>query len=340
MAFDKKKFIGMEPMYYWQPKEGNVEADIIENPDKYSDYIGAFKKDGEWAMMIWDGKEVIIRSRSISKKTNEYARKEESLPHLVEVFKQLPAGTVILGELCYDDLYKRSKDVGTILRCLPDKAIERQEKDAEKLRFYAFDVLAWDGVDITNKGFEHRIVYLDLIADMLPHKFIRFAKYKTPEEIANEYEDYLAAGGEGFVLQKKDNPYAPGKRTAWATIKLKKHTEEIELPVIGFIDPIKEYTGKELDSWQYFEDGQPVTKYYYMGWKAGVEVDNNGSICRVASGITDSDAQWLSTPEAQNYLLNGQIYAKCSAMEIEKDTGRMRHPRMINLNLKELRTDL
>lgn len=52
-------------------------------------------------------------------------------------------------------------------------------------------------------------------------------------------------------------------------------------------------------------------------------------------GITDEDAAWLATPEALKYIENGQLYAKCSAMEIEPDTGRMRHPRLL-----ELRTDL
>ena len=342
MAFNKSKFVNMEPMRYWSPdEEMGVEADIMENPDNYSDYIGAFKKDGEWSMMVWDGKEVIIRSRSISKKTGEYARKEASLPHLVEVFKKLPKATVLLGELCYDDLYKRSKDVGSILRSLPALAIEKQAEEENKLNFYCFDVLCWGGTDLTETPFETRITFIDKVKDFLGDNktwrsargdnHIRFAEYKTIEEIVTEYDDYLAQGGEGFVLQLKDNPYLAGKRSAWKTIKLKKHTEEIECPIIGFIDPEKEYTGKELENWTYFVDGQPVTKYYFNGWKAGVIVDNNGAECRVASGITDEDACWLASEQAKKLLKGGQLVAKCSAMEIEPDTGRMRHPRLIEI---------
>ena len=334
----KYDYFRMEPMKYWQPDvEMGIEADIIDHPEKYSDYIGSFKKDGEWSMIIWDGNEVIIRSRSISKKTNEYARKDASLPHLVETFKSLPRNTVLLGELCYDDLFKRSKDVGTILRCVPEKAIERQQAEEDKLHFYCFDVLCWDDFDMVDRTFEFRINYLKSLYNIFGNNpYIRYAEYKTPEQISKEYEDYLAAGGEGFVLQRKDNPYTPGKRPAWKTIKLKKCTQEIELPVVGFIDPEKEYTGKELETWTYFVDGQPVTKYYFNGWKAGVMVDNNGSICRVASGINDEDACWLASEQAKNYLEAGQIIAKVQAMEIEPDTGKMRHPRLLELRVADI----
>lgn len=336
MAFNTKFFMDMAPQRYWQPdKEMGIEADILANPSKYNQYIGSFKKDGEWSKMIWDGNTVSILSRSISKKTGEYAHKEDSLPHLVNVFKALPAGTVLLGEICYDELFKRSKDVGTILRCIPEKAIERQENEVDKLHFYVFDVLAYNGVELLNESFEKRIEYIPEVAKIISGEYIRFAEFKTVEQIVTEYENYLAQGGEGFVLQKKTAPYTPGKRPAWQTIKLKKFTEEFEAPVIGFIEPEMEYTGKELENWEYFKDGMAVTKYYYKGWKAGVVINLNGVACNIASGITDADAEWLATDEAKKYLAEGRIYAKCSAMEVEKDTGKLRHG-----TLKELRTDL
>lgn len=326
----------MAPMRYWSPDESQkVEADIITHPEKYSDYVGSFKRDGEWAKVIWDGTKVSILSRSISKKTGEYARKEGNVPHLVEEFKKLPANTVILGELCFDDLYKRSKDVGTLLRCLPEKAVSRQEKEEDKLHFYVFDVLCWDNNDLVNIGFEERISYIEKIKPILGDRYTRYAEIKDVEEIAKEYDDYLAQGGEGFVLQRKDCIYYPDKRPAWKTIKLKKATEEIELPVVGLLNPEKFYTGKELENWEYFVDGIAVTKYYYKGWVAGVKVKNGDTICNVSSGITDEDAEWLATNEARNLINEGRLIAKVSAMEIEPDTGKLRHGKLI-----QLRTDL
>lgn len=330
-----RDFTKDEAMRYWTPKkEDHIELDIIEHPDKYSDYIGSFKKDGEWSRMIWDGKEVLIQSRTISKKTGKYAEKQESLPHLVDEFKKLPVNTVILGEICYDELYLRSKDVGTILRCLPEKAIERQQEEKNKLHFYCFDILCFNDIDLSNLGFEQRVSYLNEVKNILGDKYIRYADIKTVDQIANEYQDYLNQGGEGFVLQKKDCIYEPGKRTAWQTIKLKKSTEEIELQVVGIIDPVREYTGKELDTWQYFDiDGTPITKYYYLGWKTGVIVNHNGTQVRVASGCTDADGEWLATEEAQQAIKDEILYAKVEAMEFEPDSGSMRHPRLVELRL-------
>lgn len=321
----------VEPMYYWQPKE-TEENDIFNNPSKYDKYyIGSYKKDGEWSKVIWDGKEVKIVSRTISKKTGEYTHKEDNVPHLVEAFKKLPINTCIVGEMCYDELDKKSRDVGVILRCLPEKAIERQKDDKVKLHFYVFDILCYKDEDLMDKGFEERISYIEEVKRYLDSEYIRFACFKSVSEVVEEYVDYLSKGGEGFVLQRKDNKYTPGKRQPWKTIKLKKKTSELELPVVGFIEPIKEYTGKDIANWKYFNNDTPVTKYYYMGWKAGVEVINNGTVCRVASGVTDEDAEWLASNEAFELVKNHQLYAKVKCMEIEKDTNKMRHPKLIEL---------
>lgn len=333
---DLNKFLNMAPMKYWQPDNSDhVERDIIENPEKYSNYIGSYKRDGEWSKVIWDGDHVYILSRSISKKTGEYARKEECLPHLSVTFRALPAGTVLLGEVCYDDLYKRSKDVGSILRCVPQKAIDRQINEEDKLKFYVFDVLSWDGTDLTNTPFIERISYIGKVRSLLGDQYIRYAEYKEVTTIAKEYNDYLRSGGEGFVLQLKDNIYYDGKRPAWKTIKLKKTTDEIELKVVSVLEPTKEYTGKELNNWTYFVDNKPVTKYYYYGWKAGVVVDNNGTKCNISSGINDDDAKWLSTREAEKLIKEGRLIAKVKAMEIEPGTGKMRHGVLL-----QLRTDI
>lgn len=331
------KYLSLAPMKYWSPKaEQKVEEDILQHPEKYSNYIGSKKLDGEWAKVVWDGDQVYILSRSVSKKTGEYARKEDKLPHLVKAFKKLPANTCILGEVCYQDLAKRSKDVGTILRCLAEEAIERQESIEDRLHFYIFDVLCYAGQDLLNTGFSTRITFIDQVKAILnDESFIHYAEFKTTAEIAEEFESYLAQGGEGYVLQHKDNIYTAGKRPAWKTIKLKKVTDDIELPIVGFLKPERIYTGKEIESWEYWEGDVPVTKYHYNKWVAGIQVKNGDTICNVSSGITDDDAKWLSTDEAKKLLEEGRLIAQVSAMEVEPDTGKLRHGRLLSI-----RTDL
>lgn len=329
------EFYKSEPMKYWMPpKERHIELDIIEHPDKYSNYIGAEKKDGEWSRVMKNNGVVIIQSRSVSKVTGEYGRKEQNLPQLVELFKNLPDHTVLLGELYFEDLSKHSKDVGSILRCLKDKAISRQKDNP--LHFYCFDVLMFNGEDLTSKGYAERIIYFPLVKNAIgDDKLVQYANIKTVDEIVKNYDGYLAAGGEGYVLYKKTMKYVPGKRTAWETIKLKKATDEIELPVVDILWPTRIYTGKELDSWEYYEDDTPVTRRYALGMANGIIVNNNGTLVSVTSGTTDEDATWLATPEAAEMINNGQLYAKVQAMEIEQGSGSMRHPSLV-----ELRTDL
>lgn len=322
-------------MRYWQPdKSKHIELDIVEHPEKYKDYIGSYKKDGEWSRVIFNGEKVIIQSRSISKVTGEYGRKEELVPHLVKLFETLPKDTVLLGELYFQDLNCHSKDVGSILRCLPPKAIARQKNNP--LCFYCFDVLMFNGIDLTQEGYENRVKYFNEVSSLIGQtSLIQYAEIKTVDNIIEEYDEYLNQGGEGFVLQRRDNKYNPGTRTAWSTIKLKKATDEIELPVVDIIWPNKNYEGKELDTWKYFINSVPVTKRYFYSWANGVVVNNNGTLVSVTSGLSDEDAEWLSTQEAKSLIDNHQLFVIIQAMEIEKDTGSLRHP-----ILKQLRTDL
>ena len=60
----------------------------------------------------------------------------------------MPNGTVLLGEI-YLPSNEKSKAVTTILGCLKDKALMRQDK-GEKLHFYIFDCLANNGKNISD----------------------------------------------------------------------------------------------------------------------------------------------------------------------------------------------
>ncbi len=329
-------FYSSEPMRYWQPaKEKHIELDIIENPLKYSDYIAAYKRDGEWARMLVDeNREVTFQSRSISKVTGTYGDKTALLPHLVKYIKEhkelFPNNSVFLGELCfYEDLHKISTDVGSILRCKEQKAISRQQENGF-LSYYIFDCLCYNNVDITAEPFEKRIKYFPNES-----QYIKVARYTTVDQVAEEYSQYLAMGGEGYVLMRKDATYDPGTRTSWKSIKLKKATQELELPVVGLVEPKKDYNGKEIDEWEYWieEDGIriPVTKKYYNNWKAGVVVKNaSNTLVKITSGVSDDDAEWLSTDDAATLIKNNQLYAVVNAMQVTED-GSLRHPYLIRL---------
>lgn len=352
-------FYNQAPMKYYQPLDYNNQKakDMIEGKVPA---IATQKFDGEWCRIIKDDNKIVAQSRSISKVTGEYGDKTELIPHIIKEIDELPNGTVLLGELCWKDITKTSKDVGTILRCKAAKAIERQKN--EKLVFRVFDCLAWNGVDISNEPYITRFQYAEAAHTCLnlPFSYILPPIYST-NDFEEFLQDILAQGGEGIVIHTIDYKYAPGKRTAWTTLKVKKITTELELLVVDSIEPKRNYEGTEVENWKYWigtytgtheapvllnhapgnidkEFGlkwEPVTKPYYYCWKNGIIVNHNGTLVRVTSGLTDDDREWLATAEGQIAILNKQLYAVVSAMEVDKESGSLRHPRLIRL-----RTDM
>jgi ATP-dependent DNA ligase len=338
-------FSNMEPMKYYEGDTNSIKAkDMIEN--KNDQFYAMEKRDGEWCRAIIHEDGVLLQSRSISKKTGTYGDKTALVPHIVEGLRKIyPAGTVLLGELAFSDSSATSKDVGSILRCLAPKAIERQKE--KPLYFYPFDMLAYDYDIMVDSEFEKRLslLYLTLA---FASDYIRIIEICFDSRSFMEFADSIwANGGEGIMIVRKDMKYAPGKRTAWQSLKIKKKLETFRAKVIGFIEPNKLYEGKELDNWKFFVDknGNPadltkmidfgsltaVTKPFYYGWKNGVIVQVEGRIVGVTSGLTDEVRDWLATDAAEALREAGQLFVNITGMEMTEDS--IRHPVFLGINI-------
>lgn len=335
-------FETLTPMKYYdnpEPKTATLAAKrqaIVDNTS--GEYIATEKHDGDWGMFIHYSKgHNLIRSRSISKITGAYGDYTAKLPHLCGEMDNWPDNTVVLAEICWDEYGTNANTVGTILRCLPAKAVERQ-KD-KKLSGLIFDVLMFAGEDLTSIPYIDRLEKIDEefnpnhISDINYHYFKPTKVFFT--DFAAAADDIISRGGEGVVIQKKSNPYMPGTRTAWATLKLKQTLPHMDLRVVGTIEPNKNYDGDFAADWQYKIDGVNVTKPYFMGWKNGITVIlPSGITTDVASGLTDDDRAYLATDEAQCKIAAGELWAEVKAMSIN-DLGKLRHPALVRL-----RTDL
>lgn len=361
-------FAMMDPMkYYNSDTPSQKRSDMINN--KGNEYMATVKKDGDWAMLIhYSCGHNLIRSRSISKVTGVYGDYTAKLPHICDEMDKLPDETCLIAEICWDEPGTNANTVGTILRCLPEKAVERQ-KD-KKLKALVFDSLMIGGEDGSQSAYEVRFkAAIRVLADyVFPSKYM----YMTQECKLDEYhenflewaDEIIAAGGEGLVIQRKDNPYMPGTRTAWKTLKLKQSLPEMELKVIDTIKPNRKYEGLNPAGWRYWEvytgqnstdpdtgeeysvdtlielepgtfdpaeiPGDPVTKPYFFGWKNGITVEYNDTTCDVTSGLTDADREWLATPEARDMIKNGELYAVVKGMQTN-DLGKIRHPYLVRL---------
>ena len=332
---DINYFAHMPAMRYYDNKdENNLKRQaMIDNEGEQC--IASVKHDGCWACLIHYSKgHNLIRSRSISKVTGEYGDYTDKLPHIVKEMDEWPDQTVMLAEIAWNKPNTTANTVGTILRCLPEKAVARQSK--EKLCAFAFDLLMYNGTDKMAEGYWNRA------SDMLDYFVLagHSCKYIQPTHyvfgnFAVEASKVIDEGGEGLVIQHKDTPYMPDTRAAWKTLKLKKHLDEIELRVIKTIEPNEYYEGEDASSWpyQYYDmkdadkskPNHAVTKPFFYGWKNGVLVDFNGVEVRVTSGLTDEDRSWLATDAAQAVIANGDLFAIVQAMDINSQAS-LRHP--------------
>lgn len=351
MPYTINDFAMMTPMrYYNNEDESNQKRkDMIEN--KNGEYIATKKNDGDWAMLIHYGPgQNLIRSRSISKVTGVYGDYTAKVPHIAEEMNKWPDNTVMLAELCWDEDGTNANTVGTILRCLPAKAVERQKE--KKLKAVVFDILMNDGEDMTGQTYENRFINLARATHQLPKEVHN--KYIYPTEViednfAEAADRIIAGGGEGVVIQRKDYTYNPGNRTAWKTLKLKQQLPEMELKVVGTLEPNKHYEGDCPETWEYkitehytvvdpinetecpYDAEILVTKPYYFGWKNGITIElPDGTKCDVASGLTDDDRAWLATEDAAKMIEAGELYAVVKAMSFN-DKGRLRHPSLVRL---------
>ena len=312
------------------------------------DYIGSRKMDGAFYKFWKDengNMELLGRSKSVN---GDYLNKYDWVPQLHPFFESLPNGTCLLGEIYFPE-HEGSRYVTTIMGCLVDKAILRQDM-GEKLHYYVFDVLAYDCVSYLDKIVEDRIEALECIQRAHhTETYIEFAKYYEGKELWDNLQMILASGGEGVVITRKGTTYQPGKRPAKQTLKVKKElSETLDCFFTGHISaPTRLYTGSTLPTWQYWEnvktgeklqgqlyinymDGEPiepVTKPYFLGMAGSLEIGvlRDGKVYPLGwlSGLSDE----IKT----NYKDYKGKCLEVGAMQFTEGNNALRHGKMIQL---------
>ena len=342
-------FWNMEAEKYWAPTKNINLKELVNNAIFSGDYIGSRKVDGQWDMMIKDEEgNLYLRPRNESV-NGGYPNKIDWVPHLKEAFNSLPNGTVLLGEIYFNG-NEGSRKVTTIMGCLKEKAVQRQEK-GDKLSFYIFDILAYDKILTKDWPLESRISEMIALSKWFKNPYIKYAEFYKGEELL----DYIAycreQGWEGVVLQRKDGIYEPGKRPARKSIKVKKELDkEVDCFLTGnYKDATWEYTGKEVENWKYwfdlknnqkkegifyedFQNGapiEPISKGAFFGWAGSVEIG-------VVKGEEIIPSGWISnvTEEVKRGIVEdnsswARRVVKINAMMMESDTHNFRHARII-----------
>jgi len=184
-------------------------ASLAKGPFDEPGWIYEVKWDGFRAMVFSHQGSVDIRSR------NGKSFNEQFYP-LYELFQSLKLPAVVDGEIVVVDKNGRS-DFGKLQNW-------RSEADGD-LVFYAFDLIWFNGHDLSNRSLLER---KQLLSQLLPkHELIRTSLSME----AGGFEAFRAAqdlGLEGIIAKKDESTYLSGKRTKdWLKIKTHKRQEVV-----------------------------------------------------------------------------------------------------------------
>lgn len=346
-------WINAEAMKYWSFTASTSQEKRIQETKNMifsGDYYGARKCDGYYERLIKDEDGncfMVARSKNVK---GEATEKLAWVPQIHDFMESLPNGTVLLSE-CWLPGNEGSQKITSLLGCLKDKCIARQEKE-QKLHFYIFDVMAYNNIDYArapSRPFIDRIELLHELSHKYEHPYVEWAQYYNGEELWNRLQIGLANGEEGVVIMRKDAPVYFKRTPARVSLKIKKELKEsIDCFFTGrAAAPTKEYSGKDIENWQYWIDpytderlpigshyydtthnGKPymaVTKPYYLHYAGSLEigvVDHDGKVVGIGylSGLTDEIK--ANYKDYKNHVI------EVGAMQLTPD-GALRHGKML-----------
>ena len=354
MSFDINKIKELYPeaeAMMFQPMLINKGTEAgLKNACESGEYFGQIKKDGAFYQFVKTVNYKYLFGRTVSQTTKLLTEKGMNIPHIMDALDILPKNTILIGEIYYPG--GTSRNVTSIMGCLPTKAVERQHGSYGLIHYYVHDILMFNGVNFVTAetGAWDRYRILQKIWNdygLNNYDFLELAEAWT-DNLYSRVGDSLTAGEEGMVIKKKDGKYEPGKRPT-TNLKAKK-VDFIDAIIIGFEKPTKEYYGQELETWGYNvllpeekrlqgnykdlceiygkENIIAVTKPYYYGWSNSRIVigayDNEGhkqKIGVIHSGISDEMKQAMS--ENPMAYLSNVCMIQC--MELDKTAHTIRH---------------
>lgn len=272
-------------------------------------------------------------STQLSRVTGLPVEKTENFPHLVEAILRLDMPNVVLdGEVYYPE--KTSQHVVMISGSAPDIAIAKQ-RELGWVHYKVFDILRDpDGRWLFDQPWRVRREILEALASKIRNT--RVGEYLEIIDVVRtrkkEFLDrVLENGGEGVVLKHVNGLYYMGKRPQWNWVKVKTEIED-DVIIMGYEPATKIYTGKDFDTWPYWENGVPVTKYYALGWIGAIvfgKYNRKGELVRLGtcSGMDEATRKEFSE-HGDKYI--GRVI-KIKAMQ-RTESGAYRHPKFVSLH--------
>ena len=321
-------------------------------------FVAQEKLDGHRAIMLChDGKNYFY-SRRNSKVTGEKEDNTSKLPFLsnININKLLGSDEDFIfdGELTLKYEKSDSSKVQHILGSTSERALDLWQ-DGYELIYNIFDVIKWDGQDLTRFPLLERAMFLNTLyvkLDSFPvplnirvepfnidlsfwalyeDSYFKNPIFKKVSTYNNLYSAVIDNGGEGIVLKDAYSSYEFKRSNYWLKFK---ECKTADLVIMGFVEPDKYYTGKfdlvELAErgWKYWENGVPVTKTYYNHWVAGIKLgaykDGELKYVTTVKGFSDDIQNMIKNTDLYNVPIE-IVYQNV----INQKTKSLRHPRFV-----------
>jgi DNA ligase D-like protein (predicted ligase) len=171
------------------------------------EWIWEIKFDGYRALAVKIGTGVTLFSRRRKSLNRQF-------PYVVEALADLPAGTVVDGEVVAMDESGR-----------PDfNLLQKSRAEASRIHYYVFDLLCWKDRDLMRVPLVERRALLKSVV-VIRDKRIRIADYfeAAPKDLLSAVREQ---GLEGIIGKRKDSVYQPGKRSgAWIKYRVNRGQE-------------------------------------------------------------------------------------------------------------------
>lgn len=195
----------------------------IPDPTKYGGLSFEPKWDGFRCIVFRDGDEVHLASRNTKPLTRYF-------PEVVQAVKeQLPERCVVDGEL-FVAIGPRLEFEVLQERIHPAESRIAKLSQATPASFVAFDLLALEDDDLTDRPFSERRALLESALAGLTGPCYLTRVTTDPQEAGRWFDDFEGAGLDGVVAKPLDAPYTPNGRTM---LKI-KHARTADVVVAGY----------------------------------------------------------------------------------------------------------
>lgn len=209
MAKAKKKPAARDPF----PEDvAPMPARLSTLPRDADEWAAEVKWDGVRAIAYCRAGRVALQTRNLNDVTAQY-------PEVGRIARPLGAFDAVLdGELVvFDAAGRPSFELLQQRMHQSEASVVRRRMESHPVVYVVFDLLYFDGHDLTGLPYERRREVLDGLE-------LDGESWRTPGYAVGHAEELLEAsrqqGLEGMVLKRLDSRYAPGKRTGgWLKVK-------------------------------------------------------------------------------------------------------------------------